>query len=721
MTPTPDSQNDPLARPLQLVPGVGPQRLKLLQRCGLKTVLDAANYFPYRHEDRSEITYIRSLADGEAATVHGIVDSIASRVTRSRKRIVQVGIRDATGVIYGVWFNQPWMQDKFREGRKVLFTGKVQLDPFPSMANPQVEFLPDDFSPDEYEGAVVPVYRLTEDISPMVMRKIIHAALDAALPHIREYLPSKVLAQYHLIDLPEAYRVIHAWQCPAGQLTQEHLARARRRLVMDEFFVITMGLLMKRARTVQLPYSIAHKPPGDLVRAFISRLPFSLTAAQKRVLREIKDDLLAPHPMNRLLHGDVGSGKTVVALTAMLIAVEGGYQAAIMAPTEVLARQHHKTIRALLDGLTVPVRILTGTTRGAERKEVLAALRSGEPGIAIGTHALIQAGVGMPRLGLAVIDEQHKFGVMQRNRLRDQAEQTDVLVMTATPIPRSLALTVYGDLSVSKIDELPAGRRPVHTYVVREDLLPRVWQFVRKQVRQGRQAFVVYPLIDESDTMPLKPATVMFEHLRDTVFPDLRIGLIHGRMAAPDKEDAMRAFARGETNVLVCTTVIEVGIDVPNATVMVVEEAQRFGLAQLHQLRGRIGRGGHESYCILIDQTTEEQQARTAGRTPRQGELLELYANSRLAALARTNDGFEIAEDDLRLRGPGEFFGIEQTGLPALHIADLIRDEEELKLARHLAETLLQYRNQLTAETRAGIRERLRRAFGSNIRGVDAG
>ena len=714
---------DVLAQPLQFLKGVGPKRAAALRLCGLATVWDAINYFPFRHEDRRSITLVRDLKEGELATVYGLVDSIAARKTRQRKTIVTVGLKDASGIIFGVWFNQSWMEDKFKKGQKILLTGKPQRSPCFSIASPSVEFLPDDFFPDEYVGVLMPIYRLTEELAMRAMQQIIHAALEVALPQITEYLPDKVLAQFNLMDLPTAYRMIHAFDCPADAITPEAMMKARRRLVIDEFFVIAMGLLLKRHRTEQLPYTVRHQPPGELVRTFIQHLPFALTAAQKRVLAEIKDDLLKPRPMNRLLQGDVGSGKTVVALAAMLMAVEGGYQAAIMAPTEILARQHFATITKMLGDLPVQVRVLTGSSSGPARCEVLASLASGAPQIVVGTHALIQGAVAMPRLGLAVVDEQHKFGVMQRNKLRDQPEQPDVLVMTATPIPRSLALTVYGDLTVSKLDELPGGRKPIKTFVVQPDRLPRVWDFIRREVGRGHQAYIVYPLIDESDTLPLKPATAMFAELRTNVFPDLKLGLVHGRVAPEEKERVMHAFASGTINILVSTTVIEVGVDVPNATVMVVEEAHRFGLAQLHQLRGRIGRGGAESYCVLVDNSPDEEPPAAKRRfaPTKQPELIETNTNSRLAAMAQTCDGFVIAEEDLKMRGPGEFFGIEQTGLPALHIADIIKDEEELRFARHLAETLIDYRESLKSETRDRLRARLHRAFGETVRGVDAG
>jgi len=715
-----NKETDILNQPLQFLNGVGPKRAAALKQCGLETVWDAVNYFPYRHEDRREIKHIKDVKNEEFATVYGFVESIAVKKTRARKKIVQVAIKDASGIIYGVWFNQPWMKDKFTEGRKVLFSGKVSLAQFPSMNNPSVEILPDDFFPDEYEGSLIPVYRLTEEIKAYAMRNVIHAALEAGLSEIQEYFPEKVMKQFSFMNLQEAYKIIHSYHCSAEQLSPQNIFKARQRLIVDEFFVIAMGLLLKRKRSEQLPYKIKHKPPGKILENFLKILPFTLTAAQKKVLKEIKENMLANKPMNRLLQGDVGSGKTVVALSAMIMAVESGYQAAIMAPTEVLARQHFKTVSLFLHSVPIKIHLLTGNTKTKERKEILKSLSEGEPQIIIGTHALIQKKVEIPKLGVAIIDEQHKFGVMQRNKLRDQAEQTDVLVMTATPIPRSLALTVYGDLTISVLDELPEGRKPIKTYVIREDVLPRVWNFIRKEVNAGHQAYIVYPLIDESEKMPLKPATAMYEHLCKNVFPDLNIGLVHGRVSTDEKENVMRDFKSGKIDVLVATTVIEVGIDVPNATIMVIEEAHRFGLAQLHQLRGRIGRGADSSYCILVDNSLSFEPLKNKSQ-PLQPELIETNKNSRLAVMAETTDGFRIAEEDLKIRGPGEFFGIDQTGLPSLKIAELLKNEEELRLARHLADTLLEYKDSLKLETRKAIRERLHLAFGSTIRGVDAG
>ncbi len=711
---------DILNQPLQFLKGVGPKRATALKKCGVETIWDAINYFPFRHEDRREIKHIRDVKDEEFATVYGFVESIAVKKTKAFKKIVQVAIRDASGAIYGVWFNQPWMKDKFSEGQKVLFSGKVSIFKYPSISNPSVEILPDDFFPDEYEGTIIPIYKLTEEIKAFAMRNTIHAALEAGLPEIFEYFPEKVMKQFSFMTLQEAYKIIHSYHCSPDQFSPQNIFKARQRLIVDEFFVIAMGLLLKRKRSEHLPYKIHHKNPGNILKSLLKSLPFRLTTAQKKVLKEIKENMLANKPMNRLLQGDVGSGKTVVAICAMIIAIESGYQAAIMAPTEVLARQHFKTISKFLENLPIKIQILTGNTKTKERREILKSLADGKPQIIIGTHALIQKGVEMSNLGLGVIDEQHKFGVMQRNKLRDQAEQTDVLVMTATPIPRSLALTVYGDLTISVLDELPGGRKPIKTYVIREDVLPRVWKFIRKEVNAGHQAYIVYPLIDESEKMPLKPATEMHEKLSKKIFPDLKIGLVHGRIPADEKENVMQDFKSGKIDVLVSTTVIEVGIDVPNATVMVIEEAHRFGLAQLHQLRGRIGRGAASSYCILVDSTPNLKPFKNK-KNLHQLELIETNTNSRLAVMAETTDGFRIAEEDLKIRGPGEFFGIDQTGLPALKLADLLKNEEELRLARHLADTLLEYKESLKPETRKAIRERLHHAFGSTIRGIDAG
>ncbi len=717
------SADEVLDSSIQFLKGVGPKRAFTLKKCGVDTVWDAINYFPYRHEDRRKIIHIRDVENGEFATVYGLVDTIASRKMRNRKTLVQVSIKDASGIIYGVWFNQRWMKDKFKKGQKVLFSGKVQTSPSTQISNPAVEILPEDFFPEDYEGTLIPIYRLTEEINALAMRKVIQAALERGLPYVEEYLPEKVLKQFSIMPLREAYKIIHSYDYPAEELTEQNIAIARRRIVIDEFFVIAMGLLMKRRRTEQLPYLIHHKKPGKLVKDFIKNLSFILTNAQKKVLKEIFDDLVNNKPMNRLLQGDVGSGKTIVALTAMLATVDGGYQAAIMAPTEVLARQHFKTISNQLRGTGVKINVLTGSTKAKEKREILESLAEGEPQIIIGTHALIQSNVQIPELGLAVIDEQHKFGVMQRNQLRGETNQIDVLVMTATPIPRSLALTVYGDLTISTIDELPKGRIPIKTYVIRPEKLSRVWEFIRKQVNQGKQAYIVYPLIDESDKMPLKPAVAMYEELKDKIFPELKVGLVHGRVKADKKETVMDLFREGKIDILVSTTVIEVGIDVPNATVMVIEEAHRFGLAQLHQLRGRIGRGGETSYCVLVNNEKEDPPVwkYKKNKEPVQQDLIETTSNSRLAIMAETNDGFRIAEEDLKIRGPGEFFGIEQTGVPALKLANLIGDEEELRLSRHIADTLYQYRDTLKPETREKIRNRLFRAFGKTIRGVDAG
>lgn len=712
--------DDVLSLPVRMLKGVGERRAAQLARCGVHTVWDALHYFPYRHEDRRTICAIADAEEGANVTICGRVESVAARTTRTRKKVVHVAVRDDTGVLYGVWFNQPWQEGHFQRGQTVLFSGTVTADRVPTITHPSWSRVGDDFDPATYTGTVIPIYRLTENISAHVMHSIIHAALAQGLDAIQEYLPAAYIEKYRLMPLQDAFRIIHAYRAKGEELSPHTIARAQRRLVIDEFFVIAMGLRIVRYHRTRAPYTLSYTHTPTLTRRFIQSLPFTLTPAQTRVLREIKEDLDAPCPMNRLLHGDVGSGKTVVALTVMLYAVENGYQTVFMAPTEILARQHYETFMSLRGDIPVDICLLIGGLSAAARKEKLAQIRSGTPQIIVGTHAVIQKDVEIPRLALAVIDEQHKFGVAQRNALKDMTPTgCDVLVMTATPIPRSLALTVYGDLAVSKIDTLPRGRQAITTKVVTPGRLPKVWSFVRNEARRGRQTYVVYPLIDESDKMPLKAAAAMHTELATRVFSDLRVGLVHGRLSTQEKDAVMGAFAAGEIDILVATTVIEVGIDVPNATVMIIEEAQRFGLAQLHQLRGRIGRGRDKSYCILVDNSGGD----AGGGAVRKAdpELWEYDEQSRLAVMEATQDGFVIAEEDLRLRGPGEFFGVEQTGIPSLRIAHLVRDQKELILSHHIAEELFSARDTLDSSVRTRLRTRLHRSFGDALRTVDVG
>jgi ATP-dependent DNA helicase RecG len=592
-----------------------------------------------------------------------------------------VMIRDVSGFLSCAWFNQPYLARVFERGQRLIVHGRVQ-----SYGRGPLQMLVKDYEvvddgPDEmlHTGRLVPVYPLTEGLTQRPLRRLMKRLVDGWANQLDDPLPERVRAGRDLLSLPQAIRGAHFPE------TQEEQAAARRRLIFDDFFLLEVGLAIRRHREGRRR-GVAMNPPGALARRLRASLPYTLTAAQERVWGEIRTDMAEPYPMSRLLQGDVGSGKTVVAALAILTAIEAGYQAALMAPTEILAEQHMITLSQLIGPLGVGVVLLTGAVKGKARQEAAAAAGSGEAGCAIGTHALVQGGVGFKRLGLAVIDEQHRFGVAHRAALRGKGESPDVLVMTATPIPRTLALTLYGDLDISVLDELPPGRRPVVTVARGESKRREIYDFLREQIGEGRQVYVVCPLVEESEVSDLRAATEMAERLQREVFPDRRVGLIHGRLGFHDKERVMREFKDGEVHVLVSTTVIEVGIDVPNASVMLVEHAERFGLSQLHQLRGRVGRGAWKSYCILLAGSSSED------------------ARRRIAAMTGTGDGFRIAEVDLELRGPGEFFGTRQSGLPEFRVADLLRDGAMLEEARREAFAIVHADPQLSAPEHRGLR-----------------
>jgi ATP-dependent DNA helicase RecG len=679
----------PLATPLQFLKGVGPQRAKLLANLGLRTVEDALYYLPARHEDRSQLTPLRSLKPGDVTTVTGAIRAI-SPPPRGRPRMpLSVLLGDGTGFLTCVWFGQPYLERVFQRGQRLIVHGKVQRyrsGPL-QMQVKDFEIAEDEGASDPSEealhaGRLVPVYGLTRGLTARPMRRLMKRLVDGYVEGLEDPLPDDLRARHRLEGLPEALRAGHFPR------TEADYAAARRRLVYDEFLLLQLGLAIRRHRQGRQP-GLRMNPPGALARRLLASLPFALTPAQERVWREIRLDMAEPYPMNRLLQGDVGSGKTVVAALAILTAVESGYQAALMAPTEILAEQHVMTLTALLEPLAVPVALLTNAVKGRARERLLAELAAGEIGCVVGTHALVQENVKFHRLGLAVVDEQHRFGVSQRATLRRKGESPDVLVMTATPIPRTLALTLYGDLEVSVIDQLPPGRKPVITRARAESARSQIYRFLREQVSAGRQVYVVCPLVEESEAIDLRAATEMAERLQREVFPDLRIGLLHGRMSFPEKERVMREFKAGAIHILVSTTVIEVGIDVPNASVMLVEHAERFGLSQLHQLRGRVGRGPWKSYCILLAAASSEE------------------AKQRLSAMTATNDGFKIAEADLALRGPGDFFGTRQSGLPEFRVADLLRDAAALEAARRDAATLIRDDPHLLAPTHRALRAAL--------------
>jgi ATP-dependent DNA helicase RecG len=659
------------------VKGVGPARAAMLEAKGLSTVEDLLAYPPFRYEDRTNVKTIAQLAPGEMATV--IAEVRSAKLSTFRRR--DLGLFEATftdasrAVLLVKWFHAAYLADVLQPGQRVALYGKVEYDSYAgqlSMVHPEYEILSEEDEADAalHVGRVVPIYEAAGKITTRVFRRLIHGVLERLTPP-PDPLPASIRRRLRLPDLWTALRSLHF---PPEQedlrLLNAFRTPAQIRLIFEEFFWLQYGLAVKRS-SARRESGIAFEL-NDRVRERIKQmLPFKPTAAQKRVLAEIAADMARPHPMNRLLQGDVGSGKTLVAAEAAIIAIENGYQVAMLAPTEILAAQHYYYFRNLFQKLGYQVGLLTGSSTKREKTLMKKLLAEGLVHFAVGTHALLEEDVEFRRLGLAIIDEQHRFGVLQRLRFIRKGTRPDVLVMTATPIPRTLALTLYGDLDVSVIDELPPGRKPIITRHVTEDQIERVWSFLRKQIEAGRQAYVVYPAIEESETQARKAAEKMYRHLSQVVFPDLRVGLLHGRMPAEEKEAVMESFKRGETQILVSTTVIEVGVDVPNATVMVIEQAERFGLAQLHQLRGRVGRGAEQSYCILVT-----------------GPLNDV-SRERIRTLVESTDGFYIAEMDLKLRGPGEFFGTRQAGMPSLRVANIVRDAELLELARREASDFL--------------------------------
>jgi len=642
---------------IRYLKGVGPKRSDILKKLGINTVEDLLYYLPRRYEDRSNFTLIKDLKVGEFQTIKGGVLTSGVHRTKRGINIFQLALGDKTGVIYCIWFNQPFLKNFFKNGQEIIMYGKVEKYDKRKIYHPEYEIVKED-ADSLNMGKIVPVYPLTGEVSQRYMRFLTHEAISHFAFSIKETLPSNIKARNRLVDSRFAVRNIHF------PVSFENLNRAYRRLVFEEFFILQLALALKKKGVKTSSPGIRHRLDARLIDSFKNLFSFELTKSQLKTINEIQIDMANPKPMNRLLEGDVGSGKTAVAIYALLLTVENGYQAAVMAPTEILARQHYINMSELLMPLGVNVRLLVSGLKEAKKAEIKNEIKKGEINIAIGTHALIWEDVAFRKLGLVVIDEQHKFGVAERQLLRKKGENPDVLVMTATPIPRTLALTVYGDLDISVIRELPKGRYPVTTYCVEEDKRQSVYRFIREEIKKGRQVYIVYPRIWSEEKGGLKAAAAMYNKLQEEVFPDLKMGLLHGRMSSLEKKTIMEKFKGKKIDILVSTTVIEVGIDIPNASCMVIENAERFGLSQLHQLRGRIGRGDYLSYCILLGRPKTES------------------AKKRFVTMAETQDGFRVAEEDLELRGPGEFFGTKQHGLPELRFGNILRDFEIMEQAR---------------------------------------
>ena len=666
-SPTLQVRNDPLKQSIRYLKGVGPKRSLLLSRVEVETVRDLFYYLPRRYEDRSHFKVIRELAIGNSQTVFGTILALGERKTRKGHSLFEVIVSDQTGILQAIWFNQPYLANLFRKGQKVILYGKVDFFQRLQMNQPEFEILDEEDQENLslHLGRLVPIYPLTADLTQRWLRTAVHEALKRFSPWVVDFLPTSLRSRHELPPLGETFSEIHF------PTSLEKAERARQRLAFDEFLMLGLGLASRRRQIKTTPKPFQIDPDSFSIGFFEKQFSFRLTNAQRRVLKEIQDDMVHPEPMNRLLQGDVGSGKTLIALYAILLAVRSSTQAAFMVPTEILAEQQAATLTRFFHPMNIRVGLLAALVKGPSRQRLMREVAKGTVQVVVGTHALIQEGVHFKHLGLAVVDEQHKFGVLQRTKLRQKGLTPDVLVMTATPIPRTLALTLYGDLDVSILDELPPGRKPVETHWREEKDRTLLYEEVRTHLKKGEQGYVVCPFIEESEKQDLRAAKRVVEELRE-LFSEFRVGLLHGRMKPEEKGEGISAFRRGELQVLVSTIVVEVGIDIPSASWMVIEHGERFGLSQLHQLRGRIGRGTQKAICwILADPKTEETQ-------------------TRLEVFCKTHDGFLIAEEDLALRGPGEFFGKRQHGLPEIKIGDIVRDLALLQRAREEAYQLLQ-------------------------------
>ena len=670
--------SDPCAQPVQFLRGVGPRRAALLAKMSLHTVHDLLWCLPMRYEDRRQLTPLGLLRWGKRETFCGRVTTLQTQPSKRGKPFVALLLQDDSGVLICKWFQtrSTYLQERFPVGTRVVGSGMVTLNGYTGareVVHPDLEVLDADDTEQVHFGRVVPIYPLTAGLHQKAMRSLMKQVVDTYVPQVQETLPEELRRAHHLPGLAEALQQMHFPDDSADLLRfNSQQTPFHERLVFEEFFLLELGLALRHRAVQRELRAVPYTQPNHLGEALLQHLPFSLTAAQHRVLFEILDDMQRPCPMNRLIQGDVGSGKTVVALLTMLMAVSNGFQAAIMAPTEILAEQHLATLRDMLRPLDLEVALLTSTVKGKSRQQLLERIAQGEVPVLVGTHALLYDEVQFHRLGMIVVDEQHRFGVLQRASLRRKGLTPDVLVMTATPIPRTLAMTLYGDLDISVIDEMPPDRRPVRTTVMGEARREQAYAIVRREVKQQHQAYIVYPLIEESESLDLGAAVAMAQHLQHDIFPEFRVGLLHGRLPSEEKDAMMQAFVQGEIDVLVSTTVIEVGVDVANATVMLVENAEHFGLAQLHQLRGRVGRGKAQAYCVLLT-----------------GPALSKEGRQRLRVMQDSTDGFFVAEQDLQIRGPGELLGTKQSGLPELRVGNILHHTTCLEQARRAAFELL--------------------------------
>jgi ATP-dependent DNA helicase RecG len=685
-----------LATPVQFLKGVGPTRAELLERMGLNTARDVLFLFPRDYQDLSDEREVGQLEEGKLQSVRGVVEDIDQRNTSSGGTVLGISIRCQSGHLRAIWFNQPFMRERFSFGQKLMLSGKPKYEGLVwQMVHPRVETL--DAEEDEPVTKMLPVYPLTEGLLQWQMRKIVRAAIETYVPALEEVFPEEYLTAHDLWPLAQALPQVHFPN------DQESLDRARRRLVYQELFILQLALAVRR----QQQHDQRRAPSLEAtakIDARIRRLfPFELTGGQEKAIAEIAADMAGPMPMNRLLQGDVGSGKTVVAVYAMLLAVAHGYQAALMAPTEVLARQHTLTLDRMLAASQVRRAQLTGGLTTAQRTALLQLIAAGEVDLVIGTQAIIQEDVSFAKLGLVVIDEQHKFGVRQRATLKQAGADPHYLVMTATPIPRSVTMTLFGDLDVSTLRDSPPGRQKINTYLANDEQRAKWWDFFRRKLREGRQGFVIVPLVEETEMIEAVSLAETYEKLANGELEAFRLGLLHGRMAPAEKDAVMADFRSGAIQVLVSTSVVEVGVDVPNATLMTIEGGHRFGLAQLHQLRGRISRGKFPGFCCVFgDPQTEDSR-------------------ERLKAFVASTDGFELAETDFRLRGPGDVFGTKQHGLPPLRIADLLRDESLLEEARRDAHDLVTADPGLASEAHARLRRMVLARYGKALDLGDVG